>query len=571
MGGAQPIIPTDEQVQDAVDAYMDAHPGALVVDPELSDTSTHAIQNKAVTEEFTKVNGRLSDLKEDLNATTGLSSIHVITGKYIGQSSGKVNPNPTNNASWMYALIPCVEGQRITVNGVSGGSPRAWVFVDASYNVLSTADVNAAYTHYEITAPADTAYLVINNLISDGRLSYLGWAEFGYAEDTEQLLAWETQAKADMGLLKVSADESASILKTGQGYIDTEWTQGVASTSATGVTAQTYSYCTAGIVSFDHEITITIADGFQAFLRYFTDDEYISTGNWFHTSLAIPANQQFRLTVKKYPDDTSVVADITFKQGATIESKLERRLEVLENSGTLNTQWNGKQWFAFGCSLSDNSTAMPFPSYTGEVTGKYPSYLCALSGLIHTNYAKGGSTISDAEHTNADGRHPTAIQKLQEAITAGTIVNADLITLEGCVNDWSHATPLGDFTDTTDVTICGSMYLFLTTAMNANPNATIVVIGDSTGKAYTRPDSVTVDLSYNRKNTIQLYQSQYVQKMKEYCEFMGVIFIDAGQDSEINSLHPQYLGDFIHHSDEGGEQFANAIWARLKNIQPNVT
>lgn len=63
MGGAQPIIPTDEQVQDAVDAYMDAHPGALVVDPELSDTSTHAIQNKAVTEAIENVNCRLNDLK----------------------------------------------------------------------------------------------------------------------------------------------------------------------------------------------------------------------------------------------------------------------------------------------------------------------------------------------------------------------------------------------------------------------------------------------------------------------------------------------------------------------------
>ena len=61
MGGAQPIIPTDEQVQDAVDTYMEAHPGALVVDPELSDTSTHAIQNKAVTEAFASVNGRLTE------------------------------------------------------------------------------------------------------------------------------------------------------------------------------------------------------------------------------------------------------------------------------------------------------------------------------------------------------------------------------------------------------------------------------------------------------------------------------------------------------------------------------
>lgn len=62
MGGAQPIIPTDEQVQAAVDDYMDAHPGALVVDPELSDTSTHAIQNKAVAEAVTELNVRLAQL-----------------------------------------------------------------------------------------------------------------------------------------------------------------------------------------------------------------------------------------------------------------------------------------------------------------------------------------------------------------------------------------------------------------------------------------------------------------------------------------------------------------------------
>lgn len=513
----------------------------------------------------------VADLKSHLENITGLTPIQMTSGQYIGQSGDTLNPNPVNNASWEYALIPCSPGQKVTVNGVSGGIPRAWIFTDSSYHVLDTSATLTTYTHHEVTAPANTAYLVINNQISDGRLSYLGWAEFGYAEDTDQLLTWEETAKAQLAGLDVTANEALSIVSTGQGYINTTWVQGVAGASADGVTAQTYSYCTAGIVSYDREVTLTLADGYQAFPRYFEDGTYTSTGSWFTDSLVIPANQQFRLTVKLDPEDTSAVADARYIKAVTIKSDLEYRLKVLENSGTLNTQWNGKKWFAFGCSLSDNQTAMPFPSYTGEVTGKYPSYLCALSGLIHTNYAKGGSTISDAEHTNADGLHPTAIQKLQEAITAGTIVNADLITLEGCVNDWSHATPLGDFTDTTDATICGSIYLFLTAAMNANPDATIVVIGDSTGKSYTRPDSATVDLSYNRKNTIQLYQSQYIQKMKEYCEFMGVVFIDAGQDSEINSLHPQYLGDFIHHSDEGGEQFANAIWARLKNIQPNVT
>lgn len=90
MGGAQPIIPTDEQVQDAVDAYMDAHPGALVVDPELSDTSTHAIQNKAVTEALAGVNGRLVELGDDLSDIEGATVV-----KNSGQTVTDILPELT--------------------------------------------------------------------------------------------------------------------------------------------------------------------------------------------------------------------------------------------------------------------------------------------------------------------------------------------------------------------------------------------------------------------------------------------------------------------------------------------
>lgn len=88
MGGAQPIIPTDEQVQDAVDNYMDAHPGALVVDPELSDTSTHAIQNKAVTEAVTNINGRLAQLDSTVNGET---SQNFVEGKNIATDGSLVD------------------------------------------------------------------------------------------------------------------------------------------------------------------------------------------------------------------------------------------------------------------------------------------------------------------------------------------------------------------------------------------------------------------------------------------------------------------------------------------------
>ena len=48
---------------------------------------------------------------------------------------------------------------------------------------------------------------------------------------------------------------------------------------------------------------------------------------------------------------------------------------------------------------------------------------------------------------------------------------------------------------------------------------------------------------------------------------LGCYVIDAGSESGICSLNPQYIVDNIHHTELGGKQFANAIWARLKDVQ----
>ena len=53
-------------------------------------------------------------------------------------------------------------------------------------------------------------------------------------------------------------------------------------------------------------------------------------------------------------------------------------------------------------------------------------------------------------------------------------------------------------------------------------------------------------------------------------KYMGVPIINAGQESMINSQNPQYLSDHIHHTELGGKQYANSIWARLRNIPNKV-
>lgn len=147
MGGAQPIIPTDEQVQDAVDAYMDAHPGALVVDPELSDTSTHAIQNKAVTEAIENVNGRLHEVTTNLtlleSSNHSLSDESWTSGYYLSNSNNANGGNPVASSTYSYSdYIPAEEGDIVRLWDLYNGS-----FAQRQMYTVTAYDADKSYVY----------------------------------------------------------------------------------------------------------------------------------------------------------------------------------------------------------------------------------------------------------------------------------------------------------------------------------------------------------------------------------------------------------------------------------------
>ena len=301
--------------------------------------------------------------------------------------------------------------------------------------------------------------------------------------------------------------------------------------------------------------------------------------NYKSTVPSIYIGSDGKTIVGKFTLSTGGVFDMTIPSNAAYVSFSLMTDDDADNfklEGELareKTKWEGLHWIGFGTSISDNTCKMPYGE-SGEVTGKYPSYLEALSGLIYHNYAKGGSTIGDMKNTNADGSHPTVIEKIDEAISDGSIQNADLITIEGFVNDWAHSLPIGDITDISDEsnndsTLYMAMHTAVTKIIAANPTARIAFISDSTGKDYYSGSKHVGNCTYNEIKSTGT-QRDYIDAMRKFCEYVGILFIDAGQISEINSLHPQYIGDHIHHTYIGGEQFANAIWSILKNVTPNV-
>ena len=293
------------------------------------------------------------------------------------------------------------------------------------------------------------------------------------------------------------------------------------------------------------------------------------TGNGYSINVAKQfsaiTEDYFRILIRK-EDGTNIVNDGTVYID-NVKSSLHEKVV------SLNSQWNNRQWFAFGTSMSDTS---PWEGHT-QPSGRYPKYLSALSGLYHHNWAVKGSMLAKGED---DPQRNSILKQIRiaaglepdgDGVTQNHLVNADLITIEGLINDYAHSSNLaqmGSIDDMNDSsadnqTIYGALYLAIKYCYEANPNARIVLITDTSGS--------TNGVRLIDKNSIGCYISDYAEAMLKAAQHMGCICIDAGSHSQIDMFHTQYLFDNLHHNDLGGEQYAKTIWEELKNINPCIS
>lgn len=207
-----------------------------------------------------------------------------------------------------------------------------------------------------------------------------------------------------------------------------------------------------------------------------------------------------------------------------------------------NNPWFGKKWIAFGTSITD----------IGAGTGKYVQYLAEYSGMLCSECGNGGGQI-------------TQKGTIYKTIMGMTYEGFDLITIEGFINDWYGAKTIGKIGDTTEDTFCGTLYVLLK-HLQENTNARIVVITDH----HTRATSTYPSWGEFAKNSNDDTQMDFWEATKKVCNALGVPVIEAGANSGISPLVEKHYVDQIHHSDVGGEVFANYIWSELKHIPPMV-
>lgn len=209
----------------------------------------------------------------------------------------------------------------------------------------------------------------------------------------------------------------------------------------------------------------------------------------------------------------------------------------------VNNHWYGKKWIAFGTSITD----------IGAGTGKYIPYLAEYSGMACCECGNGGGFITDGG-------------TIYKTITNKTTYEGyDLITIEGFVNDWYTAKPIGSIGDTTIDTFCGALYLIIK-HLKETSTAAIVVITDH----HTRATDTYPTWGAFAKNSNGNTQADYWEATKSVCNMLGVPVIEAGANSGISPLVDTHYVDQIHHSDMGGEVFAQYIWSKLKDIPPMI-
>ena len=245
--------------------------------------------------------------------------------------------------------------------------------------------------------------------------------------------------------------------------------------------------------------------------------------------------------------------------------EMQNEIDSLEEK--VGNVWEGKKWVAFGTSITDNYSQNSYITqgeHAGEHTGKYVPYLLDLSKLSESDFVNRGiSGGSINGHILYYIRYYTSDE-----------ANADLITIEGAVNDFARAIPLGNVGDTVpytdtllpdgtaDGTFAGACYQAFTTALTNSPKAVVVLLTETTGKNHVG----YADYSQTRKNELDLTQWDYIDMTIKVAEFVGIPVIKCGQDSMINAQNPQYIADHIHHTYLGGYQYARTIWSKLKGI-----
>lgn len=99
----------------------------------------------------------------DLKSAIDYKEIEFTRGKYYQNNISPINTTQEDSVNWECALVPCSEGDMFTISGQGSNSERLYVFVDSNYEFIDGVHQATTVENLVITAPKNSAYLVMDN------------------------------------------------------------------------------------------------------------------------------------------------------------------------------------------------------------------------------------------------------------------------------------------------------------------------------------------------------------------------------------------------------------------------
>lgn len=228
-------------------------------------------------------------------------------------------------------------------------------------------------------------------------------------------------------------------------------------------------------------------------------------------------------------------------------------------------QWQGKKWYCYGTSMTDNSfiegnigLKLDGTENSGR-TGYYSEKLSELSGLIEHNFGKAGSGIIPKLHGEDN------IKSRCMCLSDGK-AEADLITVEIIPNDMKGE--LGEVTDVCDETFCGNLNQIIEYLLT-NTDACVVILTASRSRY--QPENIserTLPTGEEIKKWLEWEDS-----VATICRMHGIQYWNGASEAGLGYYRTikdsTLVQDQIHLTEKGGEILAKYFWGRLKNIYPN--
>lgn len=133
------------------------------IDPTLS-VSGKAADAKATGDAIGQLKEDLSNVKSSLQLNAGFIKYSFTEDKYINTSGTTANINSPQDASgYRYAVAECVEGDAFTVSGKGSVVAALWAFIQSDGTIIEKSTTTALETDIELTAPSNSAYLIVNS------------------------------------------------------------------------------------------------------------------------------------------------------------------------------------------------------------------------------------------------------------------------------------------------------------------------------------------------------------------------------------------------------------------------